>query len=76
MLPTGTLRLPFYDWEGKQRKDGTLLCEVVVMMVAFTTGNCRVRGTILEAGLGREVGETFGNKETPLTPDLLAIIRS
>lgn len=76
MVPTGTVRLPFYDWVGKQRTEGTLLCAVEVMMVAFTTGNCRVRGTILEAGLGWEVGASFGNKEVVLTSDLLAIIRS
>lgn len=73
MVPNGQVRLPFYDYVGERA--GTLLCSVEVMMVAFTTGRCRVRGVILEAGLGRSASEPFGNKDTTLTPEILALIR-
>ncbi|TCQ92704.1 hypothetical protein EC839_102495 [Pseudomonas sp. JUb52] len=49
-------------------------CHVEVLMVAFTTGSCRVRGVVLEGNENWPTGQTFGGHNIALTEELHAIV--
>ncbi len=77
-IPKGVATLQFgsYQLGAPSRVSVNIKCNVEVMMVAFTTGNCRVRGTFLET-VGEFVeGDTFGAKEASLTEEIAQIIRN
>lgn len=68
MIPSGEALIYHYGV--------TVRCRVEVLMVAFSKGSCRVRGEYLEdSPRGHRKGDKFGNHDTTLTEEILAIIR-
>ena len=78
-IPRGLATIPFriYQEATRDYNEVPVKCEVEVMMVAFSTNNCRIRGTILQDVKGAwSVGDTFGAKDMPLTLEIISIMNN
>lgn len=75
-VPTGEAVIEFNQWVGgTERLSLWIPCEIEVMMVSFTTGKCRIRGSFSKSVGPYVEGERFGNMDTFLTDEILRVIK-